>query len=407
VNSGHRLPEDSNGLGYQNLVSMVFRLMSYRDDWMRVGKANAKESAGAAAIAPLHLVLVEEPEAYLHAQVQQVFIKQAYEVLRNHADLGNSKRLTTQLIVSTHSSHLAHACDFASLRYFRRHPASKATCTVPTASVVKLTEVFGGKDSTARFVARYLKASHCDLFFADAAVLIEGSGERILVPNFVEEREKFAYLKRCYLTWLEIGGSHAHRLRGLIDHLGLTTLIITDLDAKNATSNVAESPKRGAGQVARNETLKSWAPGIDDVDALLDLPDVKKTIVNASGYGVRAAYQTPTKVQFKDTDGEALANTFEDALLYQNLKFFTGRSGSGLVAKFRDAINASVDLAQLAQNVRTALKEGGKAEFALDLLFSEDVSNLAVPTYIEDGLAWLAKQLQRKESDLASRAVPQ
>src|SRR5690606_4295796 len=35
----HRLPEDSNGLGYQNLVSMVFGLMSYRDAWMRVGKA--------------------------------------------------------------------------------------------------------------------------------------------------------------------------------------------------------------------------------------------------------------------------------------------------------------------------------------------------------------------------------
>ena len=36
------LPEDSNGLGYQNLVSMVFRLMSYRDAWMLVGKAEIK-----------------------------------------------------------------------------------------------------------------------------------------------------------------------------------------------------------------------------------------------------------------------------------------------------------------------------------------------------------------------------
>ncbi len=30
------LPEDSNGLGYQNLISMVFRLMAFRDNWMRV-----------------------------------------------------------------------------------------------------------------------------------------------------------------------------------------------------------------------------------------------------------------------------------------------------------------------------------------------------------------------------------
>jgi predicted ATP-dependent endonuclease of OLD family len=35
-----RLPEANNGLGYQNLISMIFRLMSFRDAWMRVGKAS-------------------------------------------------------------------------------------------------------------------------------------------------------------------------------------------------------------------------------------------------------------------------------------------------------------------------------------------------------------------------------
>ena len=40
-NSGEplRLPEDYSGLGYQNLIAMVFMLMAYRDDWMLVGKA--------------------------------------------------------------------------------------------------------------------------------------------------------------------------------------------------------------------------------------------------------------------------------------------------------------------------------------------------------------------------------
>lgn len=37
-----KLPEDYSGLGYQNLVAMVFMLMSYRDDWMRVGKASKR-----------------------------------------------------------------------------------------------------------------------------------------------------------------------------------------------------------------------------------------------------------------------------------------------------------------------------------------------------------------------------
>ena len=56
------LPEDSNGLGYQNLISMIFRLMSFRDAWMHVGKAATQsDSASDALIPPLHLVLIEEP----------------------------------------------------------------------------------------------------------------------------------------------------------------------------------------------------------------------------------------------------------------------------------------------------------------------------------------------------------
>ena len=39
-----KLPEKYNGLGYQNLISMVFDLMRFRDDWMREGKAIRKRS---------------------------------------------------------------------------------------------------------------------------------------------------------------------------------------------------------------------------------------------------------------------------------------------------------------------------------------------------------------------------
>ena len=99
-----KLPEDYSGLGYQNLIAMVFMLMGYRDEWMRVGKASA-DAAGEPQeqIQLLHLVLVEEPEAHLHAQVQQVFINKAYDLLRKHDHLGEKTTLCTQLVVSTHS----------------------------------------------------------------------------------------------------------------------------------------------------------------------------------------------------------------------------------------------------------------------------------------------------------------
>ncbi|MGO8034182.1 AAA family ATPase, partial [Rhizobium ruizarguesonis] len=67
-----------------------------------------------------HLVLIEEPEVHLHTQVQQVFILQAYKILRNHDQLGAGSNFVTQMFVSTHSSHIAHECHFDSLRYFRR-----------------------------------------------------------------------------------------------------------------------------------------------------------------------------------------------------------------------------------------------------------------------------------------------
>ena len=213
------LPESYNGLGYQNLISMTFMLMSFRDEWMRVGKAGvspvAKDQSD--AFPPLHLVLVEEPEAHLHAQVQQVFIRKAYDVLRNNPALKESNTFCTQLVVSTHSSHIAHEAPFEFLRYFRRCPADQE-CDVPTTSVVNLTETFGTEDDTSRFVTRYLRSTHCDLFFADAAILVEGSAERILVPEFIVLH--YPELHERYITLLEIGGSHAHRLRPLIEELG-------------------------------------------------------------------------------------------------------------------------------------------------------------------------------------------
>ncbi|MBN9042094.1 MAG: hypothetical protein BGP05_09435 [Rhizobiales bacterium 62-47] len=399
----HRLPEDSNGLGYQNLVSMVFGLMSYRDAWMRVGKASASQ-IDAKPPPALHLVLVEEPEAYLHAQVQQVFIKHAYDVLRNDPALGGSKTFCTQLVVSTHSSHVAHACDFAALRYFRRLPPTKK-CKTPTACVVNLSSVFGKPDRTAKFVTRYLKATHCDLFFADAAVFIEGSAERILVPHFVREDDVLEYLRSCYITWLEVGGSHAHRFKGLVDALGLTTLIITDLDAKDPTTQKAETPVLGKGLEARNETLRTWAPKETSVDALIKLEEQDKALAHPNGYAVRAAYQISTKVKIGAVETEILANTFEDALLYQNFDFFKDRKATGLAGKFQTIIEQAKSDVELATLVAAEIGKSDKAEFAMDLLFSEDVQKLKVPAYIEHGLLWLKEQLERKDADLAPKAA--
>lgn len=391
------LPEDSNGLGYQNLISMVFRLMAFRDSWMRVGKANHAAAADT-IIPPLHLVLIEEPEAHLHTQVQQVFIRQAYEILRKHSELGKSPNFVTQMVVSTHSSHIAHECKFGSLRYFRRLPGGDKA--IPTSCVVNLENVFGDAPDTERFVTRYLSVTHSDLFFADAAVLIEGPAERILIPNFVNCHREFEKLKESYITWLEIGGSHAHKMRSLIEKIGLTTLVITDIDSSNAKGDTAP-PVRGAGYTTRNTTLRKWWPAINDLDPLLDKPEGEKVKVYADErFSVRVAYQSPITATFKGVTAEALSYTLEDSVVMANLDLFETLPGTGLIARFRKAIADSADLAALGTALKEKLDGGGKAEFALDLLEVEDPVSLKPPAYIKDGLLWLADQLEREHAEL-------
>jgi predicted ATP-dependent endonuclease of OLD family len=391
------LPEDSNGLGYQNLISMVFRLMAFRDGWMRVGKALHKDSEDT-IIPPLHLVLIEEPEVHLHTQVQQVFIRQAHKILRNHVELGASPNFVTQMVVSTHSSYIAHECEFDSLRYFRRLPGGDKA--IPISCVVNLENAFGADPDTKRFVTRYLRVTHCDLFFADAAVLIEGPAERILVPSFVNYHPEFEKLSESYITWLEIGGSHAHKLRSLIEKIGLTTLVITDIDSCNA-AGASAPPVRGVGCTTRNATLRTWWPIINDLDPLLDKPELEKVKTYADeDFSVRVAYQSPIQATFKGETAEALSYTLEDAIVMANLDLFETLPGTGLIAKFRNGIASSTNLSVLSETLKAALEAGGKAEFALDLLEIEDPLLLKPPTYIKDGLLWLAGQLGQKQVEL-------
>lgn len=399
----YRLPEQCNGLGYQNLISMVFRLIGFRDGWMKVGKALSEAEATPGREAgppPLHLVLLEEPEAHLHVQVQQVFIRKAYEVLRNHPALAGDSPLSTQLVVSTHSSHIAHEVDFAQMRYFRRHPARNLG-EIPTSTVLNLSEVFGKEDETNRFVSRYLRVTHADLFFSDGVILAEGAAERILVPHFI--RNHFPGLHSCYITLLEVGGSHAHRLAPLIEHLGVNTLIITDLDAVDAGGHHKKaSPAKSSGQLTANNVLKSWHPKNENLDSLLELESVEKEKIYDADFSVRVAYQTPVSVKLSPEaePSDAIPRTFEDALVLENIDLFRKLNGTELLGEFKRAIGGSKDVHMLCEALCAALNSGAKASFALDVLYLEDLQSVHVPTYISEGLEWLQQKLLLRQKEV-------
>src|SRR3546814_4103670 len=65
------------------------------------------------------------------------------------------------------------------------------------------------------FLHQYLTLTRCDLFFADKAVLIEGTSERLLLPAMIRTTDAAAVgepqLGSQYLTVMEVGGAYAHR----------------------------------------------------------------------------------------------------------------------------------------------------------------------------------------------------
>lgn len=382
------LPEQYNGLGYQNLISMVFNLIRFRDEWMRIGKAAKRINNIGSFIEPLHLVLIEEPEAHLHAQAQQVFIKKAYSVLRKHLHLEEKDQFRTQLIVSTHSSHIAHEIDFRCLRYFKRTPIANED-DVPCATVVNLTTIFGSDEDSAKFAKRYLKTTHCDLFFADAAILVEGPAERLLLPHFIIHH--YPNLNKSYISLLEIGGSHAHRLKPLIEALGLLTLVVTDLDSIDANTIEKKLPAKKKNYRTGNNTIKTWAPCLEQLDEVLNASAEQKITPNGK---VCIAYQYDISVVYDDiTAEEALPYTFEDALVLNNLQFFRNNNGStGLIKKMSNAVSKPT-LSEACKEMFNSLISGKKAEMALDLLFTTQPQDLKIPNYIDEGLKWLNEKL--------------
>lgn len=387
------LPEQYNGLGYQNLISMIFNLIRYRDEWMRVGKIGRRAELSDNFIEPLHIVLIEEPEAHLHAQVQQVFIKKAYSVLRNHSDLIDLGNFSTQLVVSTHSSHIAHEVDFINLRYFKRTPA-KNKQSVPCAKIVNLSMTFGDDSDTSKFATRYLKATHCDLFFADAAILVEGPAERMLIPHFI--RTKFPDLDRSYISILEIGGSHAHRLKPLIETLELLSLVVTDLDSIEKNSNSKVQPKIGQEFRSGNESIKTWAPSKTSLDEILASTAEEKI---SKGF-VRIAYQYEIDLNYKGQSVKAVPYTFEDALTLSNIELIKGKNSStGLIKKMSEAVDKPSIDETCAYMFEALGKNSKKAEMALDLLFTTEPKDLCPPKYISEGLEWLQNKLKSRMVD--------
>jgi len=137
------------GLGTSNILSMACELLLNR-------------GAGSS------FLLIEEPEAHVHAQRQLRLIQS----LQAETATDNSNQ---QIIITTHS------------------PLMASVVKLENISIVKGAKVYSLRkaktkleDGDYKFLERYLDATKANLFFAKSVIMVEGPSEELLIPTIAK-----------------------------------------------------------------------------------------------------------------------------------------------------------------------------------------------------------------------------
>ncbi|WBT37796.1 ATP-dependent nuclease [Hyphomicrobium sp. DMF-1] len=361
--NGVHLPEAYNGLGVRNLILILLQLREF-----------FKQYAAAEPQPAVHLIFIEEPEVHLHPQMQEVFIRKLADIAAAFTkELGIA--WPVQFIVTTHSSHVANEARFEAIRYFLSNGAPEAPKTV----VRDLRKGLGGSHPDDReFLHQYLTLTRCDLFFAEKAILIEGTSERLLLPRIIRKLDttqpEGKKLGSQYISTIEVGGAYAHLFFDLLSFLDLQTLVVTDIDTIKLATRKKCLVCEGEG--SSNACINKWYdPQKLSGEQLVAVPDAKKVVSKR-----RIAYQIPEK------EKGPCGSSFEQAFILANPTIFK-LSGK-----------TSQDLEQEADDLA---REQKKSEFALKYATTKD--DWAIPKYIKDGLMWLAED---PSSAPASKGTP-
>ncbi len=145
------LSRTRHGLGFNNLLFMAAELLLLSES----------------AETGLPLLLIEEPEAHLHPQLQLRLMEFLEEKTKGQAPV--------QVIVSTHSPNLSSKADIEKITHVAKGRAFPLANTHTKLSA-----------GDYRFLRRFLDTTKANLFFARAVLLAEGDAENILLPTIAK-----------------------------------------------------------------------------------------------------------------------------------------------------------------------------------------------------------------------------
>lgn len=373
------LPETYNGLGYLNLIGILFEIETKIQELFEQP-------------ADINLLYIEEPEAHTHPQLQYIFIRNIKSHIKAHRKkLLEDKNKQLQILITSHSSHIVSECNFDDIIYLK-----KSGNTVIAKSFNSLKEKYSGDEQKGfKFVKQYLTINRSELFFTDKAICIEGDTERILMPMMmhkIDNKEKpkadLIPLLSQNISIIEVG-AHSHIFIPLFEFLGIKVLIITDIDAatKNNNGRYVKSRPQEA-KYTSNASIKDFFK-----DTCLDESNnefeelLKKTPEDKIKNNIRIAYQIP------ETDGEYQASSFEDAFIALNKDFILkNKEGLCEYGALKDFSNDEIENGDYYNFALNNVKK--KSAFASSLLYFDDENGeedekWTVPHYIEEGLLWI------------------
>lgn len=153
---------DLLGLGHLNVLYIALKLVEF--------EVNRNREL-------LNIMIIEEPEAHIHTHIQKT--------LFDNLQVADTY---TQVIMSTHSTHLSEVSDIEKVNVMKKINETTSLVMKPTTGLDQFgSKVLEHKMPFTKVLSRYLDAKRSVLLFSKGVILVEGDGEEILIPALVKK----------------------------------------------------------------------------------------------------------------------------------------------------------------------------------------------------------------------------
>lgn len=391
---GDSLPEHYNGLGYMNLISMIFEIETLLIDF----KKSLEEKP-----ADINLLFIEEPEAHTHPQMQYIFIKNIQSLLKNGIKRIDENNRELQYIITTHSSHIVSESDFNTIKYLKKQ--TKNSVISKNLKDLEKEYIDNGEEENYRFLKQYLTLNRAELFFTDKAILIEGDTERILIPAMMKKIDEESSntdkkLLSQNISIVEVG-AYSQIFEKFIDFIGVKTLIITDIDSVDNTGSACEVSSTSALNTSNGSLkyffnkskLSDYTKKALNNKILIKNHTTKKWQLDKNNGFLLIVYQT------KERNTNAIeynGRSFEDSFFHINKQFmYDNLNKFSIGIKNPRYINTSHNDYEDNPYLWANQCINKKPSFAMEILRNskeengKSFANWNIPFYIKEGLIWL------------------